>query len=75
MSKLLKEYAYAIESRSEALETLTAYDKVVAAEVVLGEIESLVRRYKVELKRVIKAQRSAMLGFLRDAEDSSKEGA
>ena len=69
MSDLLKTYAKAIESRSADLETLTADDKIVAALSVLTEIVSLTRRYSVELRRVTKARRAAMPGFLRDAED------
>ena len=70
MSELLKAYAEAIESRSETLARLTDENKTAAATAVLTEVESYVRRYKYELKRVIKARKDAMPGFLRDAEDA-----
>jgi hypothetical protein len=49
---------------------LTAEDKLAAAEVALLELKPYVRKFEVELKRIIKARRSAMPGFLRDAEDA-----
>jgi hypothetical protein len=70
MSDLLKAYAEAIESRADTLAYLTAEGKLAAAEVALLELKPYVRKFEVELKRIIKARRSAMPGFLRDAEDA-----
>lgn len=75
MSELLKTYATALASRVDTLHTLTTKDKIVAAKVVLTEIGSLARRYRVELKRVTDARRAAMPGFIRDAEDAAGEDA
>jgi len=65
---LLKAYAEAIESRADTLEYLTAEDKLAAAEAALLELKPYVRKYEIELKRIIKARRDAMPGFLRDVE-------
>ena len=70
MSELLKAYAEAVESRSGTLAALTEEHKLAAAANVLVEVENYVRRYKAELKRIEKARRTAMPGFLRDIEES-----
>jgi hypothetical protein len=68
MSDLLKAYGEAIDSRSDTLAYLTDEDKLAAAEVALSELKQYIRKYDIELKRVIKARKDAMPGFLRDVE-------
>jgi hypothetical protein len=71
MSQLLNTYVGALESRVQELARLTAEGKtIVCSQVVLKDVESLVRRYKIELRRVNKARRDAMPGFLRDVEET-----
>ena len=41
---------------------------LAAAEAALSELKQYVREYEIELKRVVKARKDAMPGFLRDVE-------
>jgi hypothetical protein len=68
ISGLLKAYGEAIESHSDTLAYLTDEDKLAAAAAVLSELKLYVRKYDIELKRIIKARKDAMPGFLRDVE-------
>ena len=68
MNDLLKAYGEAIESRADTLAYLTDEGKLAEAEAALSELKQYVRKYEIELKRVVKARKDAMPGFLRDVE-------